>query len=287
MLAGRRHGWADACLTRCHLRRTRRLPTHTTTTSSSATPSFPLPTTVPAPPSQTSPPMDSARPTTSYSSRPYTSTGQSDVYSEENDLQYPYSHEQDYSIDEEDEEESDDEDVFAFVPPSTADAQALAQHEQQQPTPVSQPHVHPNQLVQATSDIQYPPPTFDPYSPRAYYADHGAGPSSSKIPLSTPPPFRAAESPSPPPSSNSLVHGDETGYRMRPVTAASSNPSGREVVVALPDKDMRDDCPKARRKVSEMSEVSSALDADYDMDIDMEDIDESRSIKYVPRQSFY
>lgn len=223
--------------------------------------------------------MSHARPTTSYSSRPYTSATQSDLYTDERDMQYTYSHEQDYSIDEEDEDESSDDDVFAFVPPSTADGQAHAE-QNYQPSPTSAAPLHPNQLVQATSDIQYPPPTFDPYSPRAYYADHGAGPSSAKIPLSPPPPLPQVESPSPPPSSNSLVHGDETGYRMRPVTSASSKTSARQVMVALPEKELIDS-PKAKRKVSEMSEMSSALDVDYDVDPDME-LDESRSIKCVP-----
>ena len=184
--------------------------------------------------------MSNLRPTTSYSSRPYTSGG---LDYDDRDPQYTYS--QDYSPDDDDNEDSDDDDVFAFLPPSTADAQHQQQQQQQQqqasqlPSPAlkhpvqqqqqqqqqqpSHTHLptHPPQQPQQPSpssltfsqpaEIPFPAPTFDPYSPRYYLPDPG-------------PSFSALPSPSYPNTDSNPTTNRNSYYAKLPLSGTVDSP---------------------------------------------------------------
>ncbi|KAI0050840.1 OPT-domain-containing protein [Auriscalpium vulgare] len=252
------------------------------------------------------------RPTTSSSSRPYTSAGApSDNYFPR-EPQYTYS--QDSYIEEED-ENSDDGDVFAFLPPSTADAQAAlptqavispapppAQlappppqpHHGYIPTSLTSPLSPPPPFSPLTSDVPYPSPTFDPGAPHAYFPE--AGSSKSQNPSVRVPISGTVESPEPPSTDSQAGTIDrDDGFRLRRLTATASTAqsalspstgvSTREVHIAFRDKDLARmaSASEGKRRGSALSDASSAMgDADADsqsikMEFDFDAVEEEDS----------
>lgn len=139
-----------------------------------------------------------ARPATSRSARPTTTSAPLDPSTEsyvDRDPQYTYS--QEYSLEDQD-EESDDEDVFAFLPPSTAQASespsltpTTQSHPFSQPPPQvsfsqqhfpaspSSPTSPPPPFSPVADFLIYPPPTFDPHALERHIPK--AGPSTTSV----------------------------------------------------------------------------------------------------------
>lgn len=141
-----------------------------------------------------------ARPATSRSARPTTTSAALDPSTEsyvDRDPQYTYS--QEYSLEDQD-DDSDDEDVFAFLPPSTAQsppqppsfppfAQShtfselpppqVAFPHQHAPASVSYPASPPPPFSPVADSLIYPPPAFDPHALERHIPQ--AGPSTTSV----------------------------------------------------------------------------------------------------------